>query len=94
MTTIAAALRSKAISDITVARIGALGLVSLITAALVVAPIAAVVWNIFLPSEATWAHLISTVLPEYIANTFLLLVSGRRGSCLLRRALRVAGYRL
>ena len=74
MTTIAAALRSKAISDITVPRIGALGLVSLITAALVVAPIAAVVWNIFLPSEATWEHLISTVLPEYIANTFLLLV--------------------
>ncbi len=74
MTTIAAALRSKAISDITVPRIGALGVVSLITAALVVAPIAAVVWNIFLPSEATWEHLISTVLPEYIANTFLLLV--------------------
>ena len=74
MTMIAAALRSKAISDITVPRIGALGVVSLITAALVVAPIAAVVWNIFLPSEATWEHLISTVLPEYIANTFLLLV--------------------
>ncbi len=74
MTTIAAALRSKAISDITDPRIGALGVVSLITAALVVAPIAAVVWNIFLPSEATWEHLISTVLPEYIANTFLLLI--------------------
>lgn len=74
MTTIAAALRSKTIGGITVPRIGALGVVSLITAALVVAPIAAVVWNIFLPSEATWAHLISTVLPEYIANTFLLLV--------------------
>jgi iron(III) transport system permease protein len=74
MTTIAAALRSIAISDIALPRIGGLGIVSLITAALVVAPIAAVVWNIFLPSEATWAHLISTVLPEYIANTFLLLV--------------------
>ena len=74
MTTIAAALRSKAVSDITVPRIGGLGVASLITAALVVAPIAAVVWNIFLPSEATWEHLISTVLPEYIANTFLLLV--------------------
>lgn len=74
MTTIVAALRSIAISESAVPRIGALGIVSLITAALVVAPIAAVVWNIFLPSEATWAHLISTVLPEYIANTFLLLV--------------------
>ena len=74
MTTIAAALRSRAVIDNTVPPIGALGVVSLITAALVVAPIAAVVWNIFLPSEATWAHLISTVLPEYTANTLVLLV--------------------
>ena len=74
MTTLTAALRSKAVGGIVVPRIGGLGIVSVITAALVVAPIGAVVWNIFLPSEATWAHLISTVLPEYIANTFLLLV--------------------
>jgi iron(III) transport system permease protein len=74
MTTLTAVLRAKAVGGISIPRIGGLGIVSLVTAALVVAPIAAVVWNIFLPSEATWAHLISTVLPEYVTNTFLLLV--------------------
>ena len=74
MTSLTAVLRWKAVDDIAVPPIGGLGIVSLVTAALVIAPIAAVVWNIFLPSEATWAHLISTVLPEYVANTFLLLV--------------------
>ena len=74
MTTLAAALRSRFASDFSGPRIGGLGIVSLLTAALVVAPIAAVIWNIFLPSEATWGHLLSTVLPEYIKNTLLLLV--------------------
>lgn len=73
MTTVTA-LRAKLTSDIALPRIGALGMVSLLTAALVVAPIAAVVWNIFLPSEATWEHLLATVLPEYIANTLWLLL--------------------
>lgn len=73
MTTLAAALRSRVFKEESLDRIGALGAVSLVTAALVLAPIIAVVWNIFLPSEATWSHLASTVLPEYILNTLLLL---------------------
>jgi iron(III) transport system permease protein len=32
----------------------------------------AVVRNVYLRSETTWSHLASTVLPEYIFNTFLL----------------------
>lgn len=56
------------------ARLGSLGWSSVITAALVLAPIGAVVWNIFLPSETTWSHLVSTVLPGYIWNTLLLLL--------------------
>lgn len=56
------------------ARLGWLGWASIITATLVLAPIGAVVWNIFLPSETTWSHLVSTVLPGYIWNTFLLIV--------------------
>ncbi|HKY06976.1 MAG TPA: ABC transporter permease subunit, partial [Candidatus Binatia bacterium] len=56
-----------------VARLGWLGRASVLTAALVLAPTAAVVFNVFLPSEATWAHLLSTVLPEYIGNTLLLV---------------------
>jgi iron(III) transport system permease protein len=67
------ALRSRIANGLTVARLGWLGWASVITAALVVAPIAAVVSNVFLPSEATWSHLASTVLPEYISNTLLLV---------------------
>jgi iron(III) transport system permease protein len=60
----------------------------------VLAPIAAVIWNIFLPSEATWGHLLSTVLPEYITNTFLLLVLVALGvtSCGVLAAWLVTGY--
>ena len=55
-------------------RLGWLGWVSIVTAAFVLAPIGAVVWNIFLPSETTWSHLIATVLPSYIWNTLLLVL--------------------
>jgi len=55
------------------ARLGFLGWSSIATAAFVLAPIAAVVFNVFLPSEATWSHLLSTVLPEYIWNTLALI---------------------
>jgi iron(III) transport system permease protein len=56
------------------ARLSWLGWASLATAALVVAPIAAVVWNLFLPAETTWSHLVSTVLPRYLLNTLLLVL--------------------
>jgi iron(III) transport system permease protein len=48
--------------------------VSVIVAVLVLAPIAAVVFNVFLPSQTTWSHLVSTVLPDYIWNTLLLVL--------------------
>jgi iron(III) transport system permease protein len=56
------------------ARLGWLGWGSIVTAAFVLAPIVAVVGNIFLPTETTWSHLVSTVLPSYIWNTLLLVV--------------------
>ncbi|HXV80334.1 MAG TPA: iron ABC transporter permease [Candidatus Binatia bacterium] len=56
------------------APLGWLGWASIGTAVLVLAPIAAVVWNVFLPSETTWLHLVSTVLPGYIGNTLLLVL--------------------
>ena len=95
MTMRTAVLRSLAATETSVAPIGGLGLVSLIVAALVVAPIGAVVWNIFLPSEATWSHLISTVLPEYIYNTLLLLIMVAVGvtTCGVIAAWLVTGYR-
>ena len=69
----AIALRSRLYNGLAIGRLGWLGWVSVITAGFVLAPIAAVVFNIFLPSEATWPHLASTVLPEYIRNTVLLV---------------------
>jgi iron(III) transport system permease protein len=55
-------------------RLGWLGWVSVATATMVLAPIAAVVSNVFLPSETTWVHLVSTVLPDYVWNTLLLVL--------------------
>jgi iron(III) transport system permease protein len=69
----AIAIRSRISNGRTIARLGYLGWASVITAALVLAPIAAVVVNVFLPSQATWSHLASTVLAEYIWNTLLLV---------------------
>ncbi|MCX7891827.1 MAG: tRNA (5-methylaminomethyl-2-thiouridine)(34)-methyltransferase MnmD, partial [Burkholderiales bacterium] len=53
--------------------IGGLGVAALAIAALVLAPVGAVVANVFLPSETTWSHLAQTVLPGYVLNTLILL---------------------
>ena len=53
--------------------LGALGWTALVVAGLIVTPIAAVVGTVFAPGTATWAHLVSTVLPGYVWNTVLLL---------------------
>jgi iron(III) transport system permease protein len=68
----AVALGYRIANGLAAARLGWLGWASVITACFVLAPIGAVVFNIFLPSEATWSHLVSTVLPEYIWNTLWL----------------------
>jgi iron(III) transport system permease protein len=71
--TSAVAVRSWRFCTVIAGRLGFLGWASVIAAALVLAPLAAVVFNVFLPSEATWSHLVSTVLPEYTWNTLLLV---------------------
>src|SRR5918992_4512274 len=71
--TSAAAVCFRIANGIKSVKLGWLGWSSITVACLVLAPIAAVVFNVFLPSEATWPHLLSTVLPEYIWNTMLLL---------------------
>lgn len=45
---------------------------SVLIGAVVVAPVLAVVWLAFHPTENVWPHLIATVLPRYMANTLLL----------------------
>lgn len=48
---------------------------ALIIAALVLAPILAVVWIAFHPVENIWPHMMSTTLPRYMRNTLILMVS-------------------
>mgnify|MGYP001610113533 CR=1 FL=1 len=54
-------------------RVGALTAITTLIAALLAVPVVVVLANVFVPSHGTWAHLASTVLPEYIANTLWLL---------------------
>ncbi len=82
-------------------RLGSLGWSSFVVAALVVAPILAVVGNVFRPSESTWAHLASTVLTGYITNTLFLVLMVAAGvvsigvlSAWLVTAYRIPGERV
>jgi iron(III) transport system permease protein len=70
----AVALRARISAVSIFTQLGWLGWVSVATATLVLAPIVAVVSNVFLSSETTWSHLVSTVLPEYVWNTLLLVL--------------------
>jgi iron(III) transport system permease protein len=47
----------------------------LVIAAMVMMPILAVVWFALTPTENIWPHLISTTLPRYLSNTFVLMLS-------------------
>ena len=48
-------------------------LAALVIAAVVVAPMLAVVWLAFHPTENIWPHLMATVLPRYLFNTLVLM---------------------
>src|SRR3546814_6426239 len=37
-------------------------------------PIVSVLSNVFVPSKGTWAHLVATVLPDYVVNTLWLAI--------------------
>jgi iron(III) transport system permease protein len=60
-------------------RLGRLGLFALLVSVLVIAPLAAVVANVFSPGASTWTHLAQTVLPGYVGNTLLLLLGVAAG---------------
>ena len=53
---------------------GKLGWTAIVMALLIFVPIAAVLANVFSHGGETWAHLASTVLPGYVANTALLVL--------------------
>jgi len=48
-------------------------LAALVIAALVLMPVAAVVWMAFNPVENIWPHMLATTLPRYLTNTGLLM---------------------
>ena len=47
--------------------------VALAIAAVVVAPMLAVLWMAFHPTFNIWPHLMATVLPRYVQNTLILM---------------------
>jgi iron(III) transport system permease protein len=57
----------------TTLRLDGWSLLALAIAAIVVAPMLAVVWIALHPTENIWPHLVSSVLPRYLGNTLLLM---------------------
>lgn len=55
-------------------------------AAIVAAPLLAIVWIALFPNENIWPHLASTILPRYIANTALLMLGNGIGVLLIGTA--------
>lgn len=51
-----------------------------IVAGLVLAPVIAIVWIAFNPTENIWPHLVSTVLPRYVRNTLYLMLGVGAGT--------------
>lgn len=47
---------------------------AVLIAAIVLAPIVAVLWIALFPTENIWPHLINTTLPRYLRNTLILLI--------------------
>ena len=50
-----------------------LGALAVAVAGLLALPVLVVLSNVFTPTHDTWSHLASTVLPDYIGNTLLLM---------------------
>lgn len=58
-------------------------LVSLGVAALVIVPVAVVLWSLWLPRPEVWPHLMDNVLPDVLRNTFWLVCSVGAGTLVL-----------
>jgi iron(III) transport system permease protein len=50
-----------------------LGTVAVVLACVLTLPIVVVLSNVFTPTHGTWSHLAATVLPDYIANSLMLM---------------------
>lgn len=56
---------------------------TVITALIISSPVLVVVAYVFVPSGEIWAHLADTVLPNYIFNTFVLLIGVGTGTLVI-----------
>ena len=54
-------------------RLSPLGVLAILIACVLALPVLVVLSNVFTPTYGTWRHLASTVLPEYISNSLLLM---------------------
>ncbi len=55
-------------------RPSALSVIAVLLAVLLAIPVLVVLANVFVPSQGTWDHLAATVLPDYITNSFWLML--------------------
>ena len=60
-------------------RLAPLTLFAIVVAAFIVLPVAVVVLNVFAPTQGTWQHLAATVLPDYVANSLVLMAGTGAG---------------
>ncbi|QIE54669.1 iron ABC transporter permease [Pikeienuella piscinae] len=58
-------------------------LAALVIAGLILAPLLAVGWMAFFPTENIWPHLISSVLPGYVHNTVVLMLITGGGAAVI-----------
>ena len=58
-------------------------LLAILVGALICLPLLAVIWLAFTPTENIWPHLFSTVLPDYITTTGLLMLGVAIGTSII-----------
>ncbi len=77
--------RQTAASPAVAAKMPALmgSIVAVSVAALICLPLLAVVWLAFSPTENIWPHLLSTVLPDYVLTTALLMMGVAIGTTII-----------
>ena len=56
---------------------------AIVVAGLICLPLLAVIWLALSPTENIWPHLLSTVLPDYISTTALLMLGVATGTTLI-----------
>ncbi|MEA3153293.1 MAG: iron(III) transport system permease protein [Betaproteobacteria bacterium] len=67
------AITRRRIRFLTVGRPSRLGALAVVVACVLALPVVVVVSSVATPTHGTWSHLAATVLPEYIANSLLLM---------------------